>query len=91
MAHISIERQHQLPLEKARNLVQQAADELKRDVGLDYRWSGDALHFDRPGVSGQFLVSDKRVKVEVKLGMLLSGLKGKIEQELTRYLDQHLK
>lgn len=64
---------------------------MKKDVGLDYRWSGDALHFDRPGVSGQFQVNDKHVKVDVKLGLLLSGLKGKIEQELAQYLDQYLK
>ncbi len=88
MSTISIERKHSTTLAHARQLAEQVADELKQDFGLDWLWQGDALHFQRPGVKGQLLVGSDRIKVDVKLGLLMSALKGRIETEITGFLDE---
>ena len=73
--------------------AQQAAEELSRDLskkfGIDYGWDGDVIHFERPGVHGQIMVLDNEIRIQAQLGFLLLMLKGPIEQEIVRYLEEH--
>lgn len=85
---IDIHHAHTLPIEDARKAVEDVAVKLGRKFGLDYRWEGDALHFVRPGVDGHIAVLAGQLRVTAKLGMLMSAMKGTIESELRRYLDQ---
>ena len=70
-----------------------AADELSRDLSekfaIDYGWQDEVIHFERPGVHGQILVMEKELRIQAQLGFMLMMLKGPIEAEITRYLEDH--
>jgi len=73
--------------------AQEAADELAHDLAekfsIDYGWDDDAIHFERPGVHGMITVGEKEIRIKAELGFLLVMLKGRIEQEIVTYLEQH--
>ena len=90
MAVIKTIRKHQLGADAVRDKVEQIAQKLQKDLDASYHWEGSTLKFNRSGASGHIAVSDDQVEVEVKLGMLLSALKGTIEKTLNEELDQRL-
>lgn len=90
MSRINIHRSHQLGLEAARARAEQLAERLAREYDVSYRWNGDALEFKRSGADGRIEVSDDSVAVELRLGLLLSALGGKIKGEIERTLDKSL-
>jgi putative polyhydroxyalkanoate system protein len=87
MAHITVRRNHSLGLQEARDAAERIAGDLKQKFDLAYQWNGNALHFQRSGVTGQMAVDDNEVHVEVTLGLLLRPLKGHFEQEIHRHMD----
>lgn len=90
MATIRIRREHQLGQEAARqrleNLIQYLQDKLQAET----RWQGDRLIFTRNGASGDVVIGDNFVEVNAKLGLLLSPMRGPIEQAIQRQLDEEL-
>lgn len=89
MPSIDIHRPHHLPLDEARAVVEKVAARMHEKFDLEGRWQGDTLHFSRPGVNGQIAVDADAVRVRAELGLLLSPLKGLVEQEIRRKLDEH--
>jgi putative polyhydroxyalkanoate system protein len=89
MSEIKIRRTHSLALEDAREVADGVAARLKKDYGLDCTWKRNCLHFQRPGVAGELHVSDHDVRLEAKLGLLVSFLKPRIEQEIEAQFDKH--
>lgn len=89
MPTISIHRPHHLPIGDARDIVDQVAATLRDRFGLDGNWQGDTLHFARTGVQGQIALQANAVDVCAELGMLLAPLKGMVESEIRRKLDEH--
>jgi putative polyhydroxyalkanoate system protein len=90
MPTIRITRKHHLPHDEVRAHVENLAGELQQQLEASYHWDGDTLRFSRSGASGVIEVTKDTVVVEVKLSMLLSPFKGKVEKAVTRYLDQSL-
>ena len=90
MASIDITHRHSLPPEAARRAVEDAVARLGQKVGLDYRGEGDTLHFQRQGVDGRIALAPGQVHVAATLGLLFSALKGTIESELLRTLQERL-
>jgi putative polyhydroxyalkanoate system protein len=88
MSKIDIQRSHQLSLADARAVVEQVADSMQRKFGTTGQWQGDTLSFARSGVKGAIAVSASDVHVTAELGILLSPLKGTIEDEIRRKLDE---
>jgi putative polyhydroxyalkanoate system protein len=88
MPSIDIKRAHSLPLAEAKKKVQRVADHIaeKFDVACD--WDGDTLNFERSGVDGHIKVTAKQVHVTAQLGFLLMALRGPVEREIHRYLDE---
>jgi len=89
MADILIRRKHQKPVAAARAAAEHMVQELKDEIDLDYAWDGDALRFQRPGVSGELLLAKQEVVLTIKLGFFLSALKPSIEQAVHRYFDEN--
>jgi len=89
MPKIDIRRPHQLPIAEARAVVDQVAARMHEKFGMDGRWQGDTLLFSRPGVSGSIAVGSDAIQVKAELGLLLAPLKGIVEQEIRRKLDEH--
>ena len=85
---IDIRHRHSLPMAQARKAVEDVAVKLGERFGMDYRWEGDVLHFKRSGVDGHISLTPKQLHVTAKLGFLLSAMKGTIEGEIRRVLDE---
>lgn len=88
---ITVERTHSLGLAAAREKAEKLADKLAREYDVKCRWNGDVLEFKRSGADGQIAVGETSVRVEVKLGLLLSPLGSTIRREIEQSLDKHLK
>ncbi|HEX7813792.1 polyhydroxyalkanoic acid system family protein [Dyella sp.] len=89
MPTIDIRKPHQLPLADARAVVDQVADKMREKFGMDGQWQGDTFNFSRSGVTGSIAVEAEAIQVKAELGMMLSPLKGLVEQEIRRKLDEH--
>lgn len=88
MPGIDIQHAHSLPMSKARKAVEEVAEKLAERFGVDYDWDGDTLNFARSGVDGKIALKPKQLHVTAELGFLLSALKGPIENEIKRVLDE---
>lgn len=89
MPSIDIRRPHQLSIPDARAVVEQVAARMQEKFGMTGRWQGDTLDFSRPGISGFIAVESDVIQVRAQLGMMLTPLRGMIEQEIRRKLDEH--
>src|SRR5262245_35857624 len=90
MADIKLVRKHRLTVAQAKKIAQKTADDLANEYDLTSEWEGDTLRFARSGVNGSMAVSAAEIRLDVKLGMLLSAFKGKIEQHIEQRLDDLL-
>lgn len=89
MPKIDIRRPHQLSITDARAVVDKVAARMREKFGMEGQWEGDTLRFSRPGVSGSIAVESEAIQVRAELGMMLTPLKGMVEQEIRRKLDEH--
>lgn len=87
MATISIDRTHNLPHSSARDLAERLARDLEKRYSLAWSWEGDAIHFERPGVSGRMHIGAMNITLDIKLGLLLTPLRSTIEKEINAQLD----
>jgi putative polyhydroxyalkanoate system protein len=90
VANINIKRQHSLGRTTARDRVQEIANSLQNKLRAKWSWDGDSLNFQRSGASGSVIVGDDFVEFKVKLGLLLSPMKGTIEDAIQQQLDRSL-
>lgn len=89
MPNIHIHRPHQLSVAEAHAVVDQVAAKLREKLSMDTHWEGDVLQFSRSGVNGSIVVAPQAIDVKATLGLMLAPLKGMIEQEIRRKLDEH--
>ena len=87
MPDITMIKHHSLPMARARELVQQAADDLAAEFDLRSQWAGDTLHFRRTGVQGQMRVTESEIDLEVTLGFLLRAFKSRFVENIERIFD----
>lgn len=88
MSHIDIRRKHSRPLKDARAAIERVAAHIAEKFDVEYGWNGNSMEFSRAGVDGHIAVSGKEVHVTATLGFLLGAIKGPIEREVQRYLDE---
>ncbi len=91
MSDIQIHRDHELGLERAREIAWAWAEqvEAKFDMActvLEGKTS-DTVEFSRSGVKGQLIVAAKHFELSAKLGFLLGAFRGTIEAEIQKELD----
>jgi putative polyhydroxyalkanoate system protein len=87
MASIDIKRTHSKPLKDAKKSVERVAKHIADKFDVEYEWSGNTLEFNRSGVDGSIAVSTKHVHVSVNLSFMLMMIKGSVEKEIHRYLE----
>jgi putative polyhydroxyalkanoate system protein len=90
MAKINIKHQHNLGREVARQRMEAVAQNLQERLHAKWSWQGDSLCFERSGASGSVEVGDDFVEFHIKLGMLLSPMKGTIENTIRQQVDEAL-
>lgn len=91
MPDIRIHRDHQLGLEKAREIAWQWAEEVEQKFDMsctvvegDF---SDTVSFKRTGVSGELIVAADHFDLHAKLGFLLGAFAKTIETEILKNLD----
>lgn len=90
MADINITRSHSLGLDEARAAVERVAQKLEDDLGADYHWAGNTLHFDGQGADGNIEVGEEVVRVSIDLSLFLTPMRSRVRAEAETYLDRHL-
>ncbi|UYP30052.1 polyhydroxyalkanoic acid system family protein [Pseudomonas sp. Z8(2022)] len=90
MSRIRVERSHSLGRDGAREKAERLAERLASEYDVRYRWNGDTLEFKRSGAGGSIAVGEDTVRVELKLGLLLSPMGGMIQREIEQVLDKSL-
>ena len=76
-----------MPREELRKRVERLAQDLKSKLNADYAWKGDSLRFKRSGASGSIDIAEDAIELNIKLGLMLSPMKGKIEESIKKNLD----
>ena len=90
MSIIDIRHAHTLPAENARKAIEDVAAKLSERFGLQSNWVGDVLNFSGSGVDGAIALQPGQVQVTAQLGFLLSAMKGMVESEIQRVLQEKL-
>jgi putative polyhydroxyalkanoate system protein len=94
VSRIHIERSHALGLAGARRLALRWAEVARQRLAAECEYTpgeaGDRVRFKRSGAHGELRVTADRFVLDMKLGLLLSAFKGRIEQEITGNLDRLL-
>ena len=90
MSHITIRRPHKLGHAELRGRVSHLAERLSEKYGADCRWDGDTVLIEHSNVTGKVEVSKTEVVIEAKLGFFLSMFQHRVEEEITRILDEEL-
>ena len=90
MTRIHLQRAHGLGLDRVRQAVQKAAEEMADSHQVESRWEGDVLRFSRAGLTGSLALGESEVVLDAELGMLLSAFKPKIEEQIQKNFDHYL-
>ena len=86
MANIHIKQAHNLSHDEARARVEDIAKDLKKKLDADYAWHGDSLQFKRTGASGSIKLGKGYIDLNIKLGVMLAPMKGKIESSIRKQM-----
>ena len=89
MNDIVIRRAHGKTVAEAHSSAEHLIAELQSSFALKSHWSGDTLHFERPGVNGELALDATEAVLTVHLNFLLAALKPSIEREVHRYFDEN--
>lgn len=89
MSNIDMHAHHSLSREDAQSAANRLAADLAEKFDINWNWSGDHIHFDRPGVDGTITVRESEIRIKARLGLVLMFLKGRIEEEIVSYLSEH--
>ena len=91
MSRIYIQRDHELDNRTLRKRAERLAKQLQSEFGGNYRWEGNTVHYSYSGgIDARLTLQDADILVDVKLGVLMLMLRKRLQQEIERYLDQHL-
>lgn len=90
MPSIRIHHLHSKTPAAAREAISRIADKIADQFSVDTHWDEDTLHFTRAGVNGTIALEGDQVQVDADLSFFLSPLKGRVESEIRRYLDEQL-
>ena len=88
MSSIDISKKHALSHKRAKEAAQKVAEDLHQRFNIEFTWNGDCIDFARPGLTGQLHVLKTEVRLDCKLGFLLSAIKPAIEREVHSEFDK---
>jgi putative polyhydroxyalkanoate system protein len=95
MATIDVHRTHTLSKDEAKRRAEDLAKAMQQKLDLEWRWEGDRILFEAPrgaakGTKGSVQVTEKDVRVQIDLPLLLRMLKGTVESKVNEKLSQFL-
>jgi putative polyhydroxyalkanoate system protein len=90
MASIQIKKAHHLGRGEAHRRVVQLEPELKQKYGVQLDWHGDEADVKAPRLSGQLVVDDAQLSLDLQVGLALMPLQAKIRSALEQRLARAL-
>jgi putative polyhydroxyalkanoate system protein len=88
MADISIVQAHNMQPEQARAAAQEVADKVAADFGMECRWDGPVLRFERSGVDGTLVVNDRDARLDITLGLMMKAFAPMVQEKLARKMQK---
>ena len=88
MTTMAIAKKHHLSHKDAKVAAQKVADDLRERFDLKYKWRGDSIEFERPGLTGEMHIGRNEVRLDCELGLLLALLKPTLEAAIHREFDK---
>lgn len=90
MSHVKIDRNHSMGAAAARERVAEIEPMLKDKYGVSLDWRGNEATVKGRGVTGAASITDDHLLIELKLGLLIRPLAGKIQKVMEEQLDRAL-
>lgn len=90
MSVIKVVREHHLSHEEVKKVAEEVVVSLAQEFGVKYHWEEDTVRFKGAGAKGRMILLPSALDLKIELGFLLVPLKGKIEKNVVRRLDEHL-
>jgi putative polyhydroxyalkanoate system protein len=90
MGSIQIKKQHHLGRGEAHRRVEQLEPELKQKYGVQLDWHGDRADVSGSRLSGQLVVDDSELSIQLKIGLPLVPVQAKIRSALEQRLAHAL-
>ena len=91
MAEIKIERNHTLGKNEAQKRVSELEPKLKEKYGVHLEWQPDGTaKVKGTGVTGSLALGADSLDLEIKLGLLLKPMSGRIRGALEHQIDKAL-
>jgi putative polyhydroxyalkanoate system protein len=93
MASVNIKRNHNLNKDELKSKIESLKDQIEKDYKVKSSWKDDnTMSISGTGINkGSLNFDDSSINIDIKLGMLASALKGKIESGINKKLDELLK
>ena len=88
MADIEIIQPHSMTPDAARAAAQQVADKVAADFGMECRWDGGVLRFERSGVDGTLVVGESDARLDVRLGLMMKAFAPMVQEKLARKMQK---
>ena len=88
MTDISVTHPHNRDAKEVKGLIDKLACDLVKKHGGDYHWEDDVVHYKTLGVDACVDHDEENVTVNVKLGLLMKGLKNVLQKEIENYLHK---
>lgn len=88
MADIEITQPHNMAPDAARAAAQQVADKMAADFGLECKWDGPVLRFERSGVDGTLVVGEQDARLEIRLGLMMKAFAPMVQEKLARRMQK---
>ena len=85
-----IRRSHHLGRAEARQRAEKIAAYLENQYALRWSWQGDHLHVQGNGVTGQLMVEEDALELNVRLGFALKMMEGPIRSAIEQAIDKEL-
>ena len=90
MSEINFERDHALSREEVRRRFAEVEQKLNERYGVKLAWRGDTADVKGSGVTGTIEVTDAKVSIRLKLGLMVRPLAGKIREAMEKQIDRAL-
>jgi putative polyhydroxyalkanoate system protein len=90
MSVILVSRPHNLEFEQVKAIAEDVIVNLAEEFGVKYHWENETVKFKGAGAKGHMMLSPATVDLKMELSFLLIPFKSKIENSITRRLDELL-
>lgn len=91
MATINIKHNYTMPTADLKSQLDGLTDKMADRYDLKCQWKTDnCLTFSRSGASGEILIDKNQVNFSMKLGLMLSAFKSKIERDVKKFMDDNV-